>query len=940
TETSNWAWDNEANAYYWHRFFSHQPDLNFDNPRVLDGVIDAMRFWLDAGVDGLRLDAVPYLCEREGTNNENLPETHAIIRKIRAAMDETHPGRMLLAEANQWPEDVLPYFGDGDECHMAFHFPLMPRLFMAIAQEDRLPITDIMRQTPEPPEGCQWGMFLRNHDELTLEMVTDRERDYMYRFYASDPRAKINVGIRRRLAPLLNNDRRKNELLNSLLMSIPGTPIIYYGDEIGMGDNIFLGDRNGVRTPMQWSPDRNGGFSRANPAQLYLPPIMDPVYGYDAVNVERQSQDPSSFLNWLKRLLAVRRSRPSMGRGGMTLLYPGNRKVLAYYVTHEDEVVLCVANLARSAEPVELDLSAFKGMVPIELLSRSPFPPIGDLPYQLTLQPYAFFWFLLTSEAEAPAWHEAPPPVIPELATLVLPHGWRSFLEGREREKFCGEILPAYLPHQRWFAAKDKQVRSFSTLVGAQLDGGDRSWLLEVVEASFAGGERQYYFIPLSIAWETATDDPAGNLPFAIGKVRSGPRSALICDAYADDRFVLELLAALREERRLPATEGEIRFVPTSRLAEIEFDGEPEVHTVSVEQSNTSTVVGSAVVAKGYRRLQRGTHIELEVARFLTEKAAYANTPPLLGSVEHVAADGTATALCIVQGYVDNQGDGWRYTLNSLGRALDLSQSEEPEVEIGIPDSGHMYMMLIETLGTRTGELHQAFGLTTGEAAFDPEPVTAADLARWRDQTIALADDAMASLQGALATLPAETREVAQGLLKRRGALRKLIRSLVPRRLAAAKTRYHGDYHLGQVLVSRNDWMLIDFEGEPLRSLDERWAKHSPLKDVAGMLRSFNYAGWAALFEATHDRPEDLEVLRPVVEDWERQAVEAFMTGYRGAVEGCPSYPAKAADAEALLDLFLIEKAAYEIKYELANRPAWVRIPLLGLDRILAARAG
>lgn len=937
TETSNWAWDTEANAYYWHRFFSHQPDLNFDNPRVVEAVIDTMRFWLDAGVDGLRLDAVPYLCEREGTNNENLPETHAIIKQLRAAMDESHPGRMLLGEANQWPEDVLPYFGDGDECHMAFHFPLMPRLFMAVAQEDRLPITDIIRQTPEPPANCQWGMFLRNHDELTLEMVTDRERDYMYKFYADDPRAKINVGIRRRLAPLLNNDRRKIELLNSLLMSMPGTPIIYYGDEIGMGDNIFLGDRNGVRTPMQWSPDRNAGFSRANPAQLFLPPIMDPVYGYEAVNVERQTQDPSSLLNWLKRLLAVRRSRTSLGRGTVSLLYPSNRKVLAYCVTYEDEVVLCVANLARSAEPVELDLAHFKGRVPIELLSRSAFPPIGDLPYLLTLQPFAFFWFLLTNETEALALHEDRSSVVPDLPTLVLPQGWRSFLTGREQEKFTREILPSFLPNQRWFGAKDQRIEGFSSFARALLETSDHNWLLELVGVDVAGGDRQYYFTPLAIAWETPTEEPTKYLPFALGKVRSGSRSGLIHDAYADGGYMLEVLAALRERRCIAASDGEIRFLPTGKLEEVSFDGEPEVRALGVEQSNTSVIIGDAIVAKGYRRLHRGVHVEVEIARFLTETAGYANTPPLLGSVEHVAADGTPTALCILQGFVRNQGDGWRYTLHHLARMLEWAQTDEPETG-GLPDLRRMYLMLIETLGVRTGDLHQAFGLKTGNASFDPEPIIATDLASWKNQVASLAIEALASLERALGTLPETVRELATAILEKRDALQNLIADAVPEQASAAKTRYHGDYHLGQVLVVKDDWMVIDFEGEPLRSLDERRAKHSPLKDVAGMLRSFNYAAWAALFEATEDRPEDFDLLRPVVEEWERETTEAFMSGYEKAIEGCPSYPVAPEEAKGLLDLFLIEKAAYEIRYEVANRPNWLRIPLLGLDRILTSR--
>ena len=938
TETSNWAWDSEAGAYYWHRFFSHQPDLNFDNPRVEQAVIDTMRFWLDTGVDGLRLDAVPYLCEREGTNNENLPETHAVIKRIRAAMDESHPNCMLLAEANQWPEDVLPYFGDGDECHMAFHFPLMPRLYMALAQEDRLPITDIIRQTPEPPANCQWGMFLRNHDELTLEMVTDRERDYMYKFYASDPRAKINVGIRRRLAPLLNNDRRKIELLNSLLMSMPGTPIIYYGDEIGMGDNIFLGDRDGVRTPMQWSPDRNGGFSRANPAQLYLPSIMDPIYGYEAVNVERQAQDPSSLLNWLRRLLAVRRSRPTLGRGKVSLLYPGNRRVLAYIVTHEDEVVLCVANMGRAAEPVELDLSAFKGRVPIELMSRSPFPPIGDLPYLLTLQPYAFYWFLLTYEAEAPEWHEELPAVMPELATLVLPQAWRSFLDGREQEKFFGEVMPQYLPKQRWFAAKGDVIEATSSLAGAVLGSDDGGWLMEIAQVQLAGGDRHHYFLPLGLAWETQTDEPTRFLPFTLARIRKGARLGLIHDAYADGGFMLAILEALRAGRGLQATDGTIRFTPTARLQDIVFDDNPEVRALGVEQSNTSIIIGDQIVAKGYRRLQRGVHLEVEVARFLTETAGYANTPPLLGSIEHVAADGTATALCILQGFVRNQGDGWKYTLRHLSSLLERALADDPGDGEGLPDMSHVYDLLIETLGARTGELHQAFGLTTGDAAFDPEPIGPEDLAGWTTDVASQVQDALAALERSLRGLSDDVRDVAETVLEERGALLDLVKTSVPDRMEAAKSRFHGDFHLGQVLVVMDDWMIIDFEGEPLRPLAERRAKHSPLRDVAGMLRSFNYAGWAALFAATEDRPEHLDRLRPVVEAWERNTAQLFLSGYDRAVAGCPSQPANPNDARALLDLFLIEKAAYESRYELANRPSWVRIPLLGLHRIVAER--
>ncbi len=395
TERSNWSWDPEARAYYWHRFFSHQPDLNYDNPAVLRAILDVVDFWLGMGVDGLRLDAVPYLVEREGTSCENLPETHAVIRTLRQHIDAHYPNRMLLAEANQWPADVREYFGQGDECHMAYHFPLMPRLFMAIHQEDRFPITDVLARTPPIPETCQWALFLRNHDELTLEMVTEEERDYMYLAYTADPEARLNLGIRRRLAPLLGNDRRRIELMTALLFSLPGTPIIYYGDEIGMGDNLQLGDRNGVRTPMQWSADRNAGFSTAKPEQLYSPLITDPVYSYQAVNVAAQQDDAASLLHWMRNMVGLRKLFRVFGRGTIQFLEPDNRRIVAHVREHEHDLILCVSNLSHFAQPVALDLSAFAGAVPIEMLGYTTFPPIGTAPYQLTLGGYGYYWFEL-----------------------------------------------------------------------------------------------------------------------------------------------------------------------------------------------------------------------------------------------------------------------------------------------------------------------------------------------------------------------------------------------------------------------------------------------------------------------------------------------------------------------------------------------------------------
>ncbi|WP_404325553.1 maltose alpha-D-glucosyltransferase [Aerophototrophica crusticola] len=587
TEKSNWTWDAEAGAYFWHRFYSHQPDLNFDNPKVLREVLNVMRYWLDMGVDGLRLDAVPYLIEREGTNCENLPETHDILRKIRAELDKGYSDRMLLAEANQWPEDVLPYFGNpevgGDECHMAFHFPLMPRMYMALAMEDRHPVTDIMRQTPEIPSTSQWAIFLRNHDELTLEMVTDKERDYLWNFYAGDRRARINLGIRRRLAPLMDNDRRKIELLNSLLFSMPGTPVIYYGDEIGMGDNVYLGDRDGVRTPMQWSPDRNGGFSRADPAGLYLPAIQDPVYGFQAVNVEAQARSPSSLLNWMRRLVAVRQQTKAFGRGTLKFLYPGNRKVLAYLREHEGDTVLCVANLSRAPQAVELDLRTLRGCVPMEMIGRSVFPPIGDLPYLLTLPAYGFYWFLLTTQSVQPSWHEPIPEPLPDLITLVLKSGWQDVSQGRGARDLEEAALPAFVAKQRWFAAKDAQVTGVKIVGSTVLPGPGEGYLLARIDVSHTGApEPVPYFLPLALDWgENAGGTGWPLLPYTLAKARRGPKVGAAFDAMQAPAFARVLVDAIRRGTEMPAGRGTLRFRPTERLADVQLpEGEMETRTL------------------------------------------------------------------------------------------------------------------------------------------------------------------------------------------------------------------------------------------------------------------------------------------------------------------------------------------------------------------------
>lgn len=927
TEKSNWTWDPVANQYFWHRFYSHQPDLNFDNPRVLKEVFSIMRFWLDMGVDGLRLDAVPYLVEREGTNNENLPETHHILKKIRAELDATYPDRMLLAEANQWPEDTQDYFGQGDECHMAFHFPLMPRMYMAIAQEDRFPITDIMRQTPEIPENCQWAIFLRNHDELTLEMVTDKERDYLWNTYASETRARINLGIRRRLAPLLQRDRRRVELMNSLLLTMPGTPVIYYGDEIGMGDNIFLGDRDGVRTPMQWSPDRNGGFSRADPARLTLPPIQDPLYGYDRVNVESQERDASSLLNWTRRMLAVRKQHAAFGRGAIRFLRPANRKILAYLRELDGDTILCVANVSRQAQAVELNLAEYAGRIPVELSGGASFPQLGQLPYLLTLPPYGFYWFQLSETVEPPQWSTATAGIEPEHLTFVVRRGVQEVVEGKSRDTLSRDVLPGYAPHRRWFQRKDQPIRTVELVSAIPLPGAGKDVLMGLVEITTpAGAER--YALPLAISWDD--EPPAPFAPqLAMARVRMGRRVGYLTDGFAMPGFARALAHGLAEGAVLTTDSGEIRFRATAHFAERAPAPDAEIEWLTAEQSNSTLIVGREAVFKLLRKLTPGIHPEAEMSRFLTENG-YPNTPPLLGEVVHVAVDGTPTTLAIVQGFVLNQGDGWQWTLNYLDRTLDeLATATEQEVaETGA--QFETYSAFAHNLGRRLGEMHAVLRRETDAADFRPEIADDGDVERLRSGVVQQLTAAFDAIEGYGEWDHEEDAAQARALLDSRERLIALVDEKAGALAGTPRIRIHGDLHLGQILVAGNDVMIIDFEGEPAKPLEARRAKASPMRDVAGVIRSFDYAA-SNLKKHRHTPQGPLSEargaqLRSLFRD---VAEKAFLDAYREVdPEGVSN--------SSLLDLFILEKAAYEICYEAANRPTWLDVPLNGFAHVAA----
>ncbi|WP_306120086.1 MULTISPECIES: maltose alpha-D-glucosyltransferase [unclassified Roseitalea] len=923
TEKSNWTWDAEAGAFYWHRFYSHQPDLNFDNPAVLREVIDIMHFWLDMGVDGLRLDAIPYLIEREGTNNENLPETHEVLKTIRAELDAHYPDRMLLAEANQWPEDTRPYFGEGDECHMAFHFPLMPRMYMALAQEDRHPVTDILRQTPDIPDNCQWAIFLRNHDELTLEMVTDRERDYMWSFYAADSRARINLGIRRRLAPLLESDRRKIELMNGLLISMPGTPVVYYGDEIGMGDNYYLGDRDGVRTAMQWSADRNAGFSRANPQQLYLPIIQDPVYGYEAVNVEAQSASPSSLLNWMKRLIRIRKREKALARGDIEPLYPQNRKILAYTRMHEDETILCVFNVSRTAQAVELDLHHYRGLIPVELDGGTPFPPIGDLPYLLTLPPYGFFLFKLASEAALPDWHEPVAEIQPEFVTLAC----RStdcfeLLTPDTLGRLDRHVLPEFLPLQRWYGGKGEKIRRVATEPGPRLG---EAFALTVTEVETSESGSQHYFLPLVALWgEENIQFGAPTLSATLARLRRINRIGALVDASAIAGFASDMVRAMQQDAEFAS--GTLAFAATGAAALHELPADLEPHPVGGEQSNVSMVLGDSAILKIYRRLRPGRQPDIEVGRFLSEQAGFDNTPTFLGEATLTRADEEPTTVAACFSFVRNQGDAWTVLLDAISREIDDRAMIVSAPETDMPEEPFDTTFpanLGRVIGQRTGELHRALAIPTDDPAFGTEPIGQADIEGWVDDTRREAELAFDGLQKLQSTPETEALAV------RRAELDASLAELARIAPGGRKSRIHGDYHLGQVLVAHTDVYIVDFEGEPRHRLEQRRARTSPLRDVAGMVRSFDYAAFTAVRQR---RAQGLntETVASLAQQWREAATRSFLDAYWEASGTSPSDRDR-----ALLRLFLLQKALYEIGYEAENRPGWVSIPVAGVLALL-----
>ena len=929
TEKSNWTWDPVAGQYYWHRFFSHQPDLNHNNPAVVEAVIDVMRFWLDRGVDALRLDAVAYLCVREGTSNENLAETHAVLKRMRRAMDAAYPNRMLLAEANQWPSDVRPYFGDGDECHMAFHFPLMPRMFMALRQEDRHAITEILTQTPDLPPSAQWALFLRNHDELTVEMITDEERDYMYSVYANDPQMRINGGIRRRLAPLVENGRRRMELLNALLFSLPGTPVVYYGDEIGMGDNIYLGDRNGVRTPMQWSGDRNGGFSRADPARLFAPPIQDPVYGYASINVEAQERYPFSLLNWMRRLIALRRQHPVFGRGSLEFVGCANRKILAYLRRDDRETILVVVNLSRDVQPAALDLAAFGGLMPIEMNGLAEFPRIGDQPYFLTLGPYASYWFTLqqdpmhvTPRATAPV--DADAAIVDTLPALLMGVDWNNVLDAGTRGVLERQALLPFLRRQRWMVPAAREIRQARFADWSPLRAGAHPSFLAVVAVEYADGDSESCLVPIALVDGEAAETALRQAPGCVLARITGARKGAIVDGLADADTADRLTALAHSTGEIATKHGSVRGVRTSA-------------SIGPLESRL----------KLFRRIEPGQSPELEIGRFLTGRG-FSRTPALAGALEYVRPDLEPGTLAVVQARVKHQGTGWDVAIDELRRYYErvsarVKRTDRHEAQEKWDGQGpppffaaleQWYLSSAALLGRRTAELHAAL-MGGPETAFALEPLDRESLGALANRMRAHAGVSLDLLAQRLASLDEVSRAEADAVLAARDALLARFDAIRTLDDAGQRIRIHGDYHLGQVLRTEEDFMILDFDGDAAQSIAERRAKQSPLKDVAGMIRSYGYAAYAALFAFGVHAPEDYTALEPWAGAWEHWAADAFLQGYVAVIGETPLLPRGAGNRGALLSAFTLDKALRELGYELHNRPDWVRVPLAGVHKLI-----
>lgn len=951
-ETSNWTWDPEAEAYYWHRFYSHQPDLNFDSPEVRKEVFKLLDFWFDLGVDGLRLDAVPYLFERENTNCENLNETHEFLKAMRSHVDTNFPGRMLLAEANQWPEDAVAYFGDGDECHMAFHFPLMPRLFMAMKMEDSFPIIDILEQTPDIPESSQWGIFLRNHDELTLEMVTDEERDYMYRAYGRDPRQRLNLGIRRRLAPLLDNNRRGIELLNSLLFSLPGTPIIYYGDEIGMGDNVYLGDRNGVRTPMQWRADRNAGFSNTNPQRLYLPVIIDPEYHHEALNVETQQANGSSLLWWMKRIIATRRRFPAFSRGKIAIVPSSNHRVFSFVRYTETQAILVVVNFSKYTQVTDLALGDYTGYVPEELFSATEFPGIKDGDYSVTIGSNDFYWLLLKPVQEELEDKRGELPLI-----AVSPREW-STLAPPVVSQLERLVLYRYMKRSRWFRQKSLTARRVSVIDRFSFGRGEQLVWLLMVSIDLSDDSTELYALPIALARGERAEEIADDAPGAIiAEAGDDKERAVLYDGIYSATFRDELFRLIARKKRMHGHGGTIAVERSARAraSALEIADDPGSKVLRTEQSNSSFVYRDRLFMKLFRKVEAGINPDVELGRYLSEIRRFAHVPAYVADLTYEAPSSERSTVGLLIDFVPNQGNAMTFTRATIDRFFDtiraghlrgleppafparlfaVRMEEIPEEFVELADGFFLEMM--QLLGKRTGEMHLMLGANESEPEYKPEPFSRLYQRSLYQSLRSLLRRVLSAVREVKKQEDEETTRLVERLLASEGTILDRFNKITAFKIEAGKIRIHGDYHLEQVLFTGRDFVIIDMEGEPARTLSERRLKFSAFRDVAGMIRSFHYAIHGRYLQAIEMRPEDSAMLERWIRPWYTYVSGVFLESYLQTVGEAPFVPRDTEAIATLLDVFLLEKAVYEVGYEMNNRPDWVRIPLDGIDFVLS----
>lgn len=948
-EASNWTWDPVAKQYYWHRFFHHQPDLNYDSPLVQEEVMKILDYWCEMGVDGFRLDAVPYLFEREGTNGENLPETHEFLKKLRKHVDEKFPGTVFLAEANMWPEDSAAYFGNGDECHMNYHFPVMPRMFMALQMEDRYPITDIFDQTPAIPENCQWAMFLRNHDELTLEMVTDEERDYMYKVYAKDPKAKINLGIRHRLAPLMGNNRRRIELMNCLLFSMPGTPVIYYGDEIGMGDNFYLGDRDGVRTPMQWSPDRNAGFSASNPQKLYLPVILDPEYNYEAVNVEMQRANTSSLFWFMKRMINIRKRFKAFGRGDMKFINVDNPKVLAFTRTYRDETLLIIVNLSKHSLAAEIDLSAYKNYAPVEVFSKNKFPSIKEgSPYFFTLGSYAYEWFVLENT-------NTKTEILESLPALQIT-SWDKLLQEDVMEELENNVLGRYLKKTDWFMNKERRIQSVVITNHATIPMPGCDIVLILVEVQFEGSLPESYQLPLTFLKEELAAKIRENCPEAVvAKLKIGYEEGILADALFTSGFQNALIHKMAANEAVTLQDSVIEFYGNSELKN-QLQQQPGVKSrIHTEDGFTSINYDNGFFIKVYRKIDPTTNPDVEITRFLTEQAKFEYVPAFSGAIEWKFQNDTI-ALGMLQYLPENHGDVHSFmltridnyierilaaphkdallnfaNLGSVTNPLSLEQlPEELQILLGTTASDQ-----VKAIGVRTGQMHLALASGTGIKDFAPEDFSLHYQRSLFSSMQSLVRETFQHKKEKLQTLSGNIRKDVEEVLTKREDLLNAFKRIYAKKLDVIKIRIHGNYHLGQVLFTGKDIVITDFGGDPERSFSDRRLKRSPLRDVAAMMRSIRYVANEGFMKTSQVPKEDIPGLLPFADLWAYYMRGFFLRAYLDTVQESAFIPKDKQDLQMMLETYMLERIVHDLKYELNHRPDWLRVPVRVLKALI-----